>query len=621
MRLLLSTRYGRKAVVVAGLAAILLLALAPFGSRHVFALDPGKAITQYSHDVWGVADGLPQSSVQAILQTRDGYLWLGTREGLARFDGVRFTVCDKRNTRAIKNNVVNALIESRDGSLWVATEGGLNRFKGGELTSYSTADGLSNNFIHAICEGSEGSLWVGTSGGGLNRLKDGAFTVYSTATGLSDDVVFAVYQDRGGSLWVGTNNGLNRFRDATFTAYTTRNGLATDTVWSISETPAGDIWIGTVAGLNRFHGGKFTAYTMRDGLPGDNVFSILAYREGGLWLATYNGLAHFRDGRFTVYTTEQGLVANFVRTVCEGRNGGLWIGTEGGLSRFKDGKFISYTTKDGLAHNRIKALHEDREYEEGAGLGFTLQPRFHQKLWFYALCAACLALTGWGLYRLRVRQVEQRYALLMAERNRLAREMHDTLIQGITGASALLETASMVLPTSPDKAKNYLDKTRHQLRRSLGEARQALWNLRHQTPLQESFATRLHGAVERLMADASVELQFEVHGTPRGLPQAVEDNLLRICQESVANAVAHAGARHILVELHFEPKSARLAVEDDGRGFDISQSAMADNETGVNGHHFGLLGIRERAKDVGGECLVRSAPGEGTEVSVTVPVD
>lgn len=132
-------------------------------------LDPRKSITQYSHDVWQAEDGLPQNSVAAIVQTRDGYIWLATQEGLARFDGVRFTVFGKKNTKEIGHSDIRALHEGRDGSLWIGTGGGgLARLKDGRFTAYTTKEGLSGNIVRSLCEGRDGSLWIGTDGDGLS---------------------------------------------------------------------------------------------------------------------------------------------------------------------------------------------------------------------------------------------------------------------------------------------------------------------------------------------------------------------------------------------------------------------------------------------------------------------
>ena len=195
-------------------------------SLRAMALDPAKAITQYMLDTWETADGLPQNSVQAVVQTHDGYIWLGTQEGLVRFDGVSFKVFDKRNTRELKASRILALFEDR-----------------------------------------EKSLWVGTLGGGLIRFKDGAFTAYTTKEGLCDDIVFTICQDRQGSLWIGTRSGLNRFREGRFETLTSKDGLLRDRVQSLLEDREGNLWIGTYGGgLNVLRDGKMRALTPEAGL-------------------------------------------------------------------------------------------------------------------------------------------------------------------------------------------------------------------------------------------------------------------------------------------------------------------------------------------------------------------
>src|SRR5262249_48634151 len=164
-------------IVAASIITLQLMTLVSTG----FGLDPQKKITQYTHDVWTSETGLPASSVYAIKQTRDGYLWLGTEEGLLRFDGVKFTVFDKNNTEAIKDNIIRTLYEGRDGSLWIGFNGGgVVQLKNGKFTAYTVKEGLSGNYVRAICEDREGSLWISTRDNGLNRLKDGKFTVFTT---------------------------------------------------------------------------------------------------------------------------------------------------------------------------------------------------------------------------------------------------------------------------------------------------------------------------------------------------------------------------------------------------------------------------------------------------------
>ncbi len=369
------------------------------------ALDPSKAITQYAQDVWTAERGLPQNSVTAMAQDREGYLWIGTENGLARFDGVRFTVFDTDNTPELASSVITTLLASHDGSLWIGTNaGGLARYRKGKFSSLRTRDGLSSNVIRALYEDSDGALWVGTEGGGLSRywlgafrtygvkdglpansvfslcgepdgtlwmgtgaglarFKDGSFRVYGRANGLPRDYVKAVYAGQNGELWIGTDGGgLTRKVGENFTTYTTKDGLSSNSVWSISEDGAGTIWVGTIdGGVNRYRDGKISAYTAKQGLPADGIWTTFEDREGSLWIGTRGGgLVRLKDGIFTTFTSREGLASDVVMPVYEDRDGAIWVGTSSGVNRMKDGRITSYTTKDGLADTPIFSIAQDQ---------------------------------------------------------------------------------------------------------------------------------------------------------------------------------------------------------------------------------------------------------------------
>ena len=162
---------------------------------------------------WNTRDGLPQVSVQAVLQTRNGFLWLGTQEGLVRFDGVKFTVFNKKNTPQFRHSDTRALCEGRDGRLWVGTANGLLSYENGVFATHFLNRNPGGDFVSVLFEDAQGTLWIGTSGGGLNRLKNGSFSTFTTREGLSADVVTSVWSDRDGVIWIGTANGLCRMQD------------------------------------------------------------------------------------------------------------------------------------------------------------------------------------------------------------------------------------------------------------------------------------------------------------------------------------------------------------------------------------------------------------------------
>jgi ligand-binding sensor domain-containing protein/signal transduction histidine kinase len=374
-----------------------------------------RVFGRYQQYLWQDQHGLPENAINAITRTRDGYLWLGTFEGVARFDGVRFTVFDHNNTPAVRSNQIVALLEDRAGDLWLGTNGGgLVRRTGNAFRLYTTSDGLPNNFARTLAEDSEGNLWVGTEGGGLACFRNGHFDVYTTKQGLPDNFVHALIADPAGGLWIGTEGGLAHFKDERFTVYTVKDGLPDNRVRALCLDHSGVLWVGTPDGLSRFERGRFVGsglrradvsalyedhdfqlwigtlagglallrmgtfsyYTMEDGLPSDNVLSIYQDPEGDIWIGTEGGVCQLRVGRFSVYAKQDGLPHNGARAVYQDSGGSLWVGTDDGLARFKDGSIKSFTKRDGLSRGSVSSIAEDQVGNLWVGSSGQLR-RFH----------------------------------------------------------------------------------------------------------------------------------------------------------------------------------------------------------------------------------------------------
>jgi PAS domain S-box-containing protein len=368
-------------------------------------LDPSKLVTQYVHDIWTSQNGLPQNSVLAIAQTPDGYLWFGTENGVARFDGVRFVTFDVRNTPALKGNQISALLVDHRGDLWIGIHGGgVTVRRQGAFQNYSNQLGLANDSVSAIYEDSAGNLWVGTDGGGLSRFHNGQAVTYTRKDGLADDAVFSLCGDGEGGIWIGTHAGLSHWADGHFTTktkkdglpsnyiqsvyadragtvwigtnrdglarmdakgistYTTKDGLSNNAIWSLMEDTAGSLWIGTGGGgINRFRGGEFAKFKGKEGLSGDDIWALFQDREGSLWIGSSgDGLNRLRDGTFSTLGALEGLSSDIALPIYQDHEGALWVGTaDAGVNRLKDGKITVFTTRDGLADNRIFSIAED----------------------------------------------------------------------------------------------------------------------------------------------------------------------------------------------------------------------------------------------------------------------
>ncbi len=366
------------------------------------ALDPHKALTQYGIQTWGTDEGLPESWARAIRQTRDGYLWIGTQEGLARFDGVRFTVFDKQTVPQMRSQSILCLLESRDGALWIGTGGGgVLRYEGGAFTAYGKADGLpdddvwslledrqgriwigtatgacrfeggrivaaheggdvlSKKFIVAMCE-ADGAIWFGTDRDGLIRLASDGVRILTTKDGLPDDRIRCLYPEPDGTLWIGTRGGgVGRLKAGTITRFPTAKGawanIGNSAIWRDRN---GSLWVGTRGGgLLRLRGDGFEAVGKKV-LGSDSVSAVLEDREGNLWVGTQGvGLVRLMDGGFVPFGQPEGLADENLLPIIEDREGSLWLGSYGGgLFRFSGGKFTSFTTRDGLSSDVVLSL-------------------------------------------------------------------------------------------------------------------------------------------------------------------------------------------------------------------------------------------------------------------------
>jgi diguanylate cyclase (GGDEF)-like protein len=382
--------------VVRGFLLALLVTLASSAA----ALDPGRAVTQYRRDAWSTREGLPQSSVESMAQTPDGYLWLGTQEGLAQFDGIRITTFDKSNTKALRHNRVTALLVDRRGSLWVGTEGGgLARLRDREWTGLGDL-GVPNPRVRALAEDAQGTVWVGTDQGlvrwqagrfgadpgwdprlrgpilalfaGKDRLfvgtPDGLLALRPGAPkaeeyrGLSTGSVRCLWQDADATIFVGTAGGLFVGAPGETRLLPAKADLPSRVVTAIRRDRNGSLWVGTEsAGLARVSEGAVARLDTSRGLSNDQVLSLLEDREGNLWVGTQDGgVNRLSDGKFKTYSAAEGLAGDIAWPVFGDREGNMWIGTKGGgLSRFRDGRFTTYSTAQGLSSNAVQALAQD----------------------------------------------------------------------------------------------------------------------------------------------------------------------------------------------------------------------------------------------------------------------
>lgn len=318
------------------------------------------ASAQYRFDTFNTDTGLPQNSVSSILQTRDGFLWLTTNDGLVRYDGVHFRVFNAGNRKDLKSSRFSQLFEDREGCLWIITEDWkLIKYQNGIFTNYTTEDGLPDDRVLRI-KAEEGILVVDTIAG-LACWKDGRFIPYNPArshpySGFGHPV-------RSGAVWYFDPTGFHRIEHGRVTTDAKVSGPATSDIKTLHEDQRGELWIGVYRDtLMRFKDGRFINYSQKDGLPEGRINCMLDDRQGNLWLGLANsGLVRFKENKFTRYTTADGLAGDSILCIYEDREGIIWIGTTTGLNRLRDNIITSYSAEDGLSADNTYPICQDRE--------------------------------------------------------------------------------------------------------------------------------------------------------------------------------------------------------------------------------------------------------------------
>jgi signal transduction histidine kinase len=435
-------------------------------------------------------------------------------------------------------------------------------------------------------------------------------------------------------------------------------GLNRTTIHAILDDDLGHLWFATANGIARcdcdMSGGcsHWMEFGQADGLRGREIAtnshpSAWRSRDGWLWFATPKGLVAADPAHFPVNTVPPpvALVRFAADDVDMPLHGAEPLKIQPGHNHFQfDYAGLSYTSPqkvryrymlEGFDHQwteagtrrsayytnipprqytfRVQAANNDGFWnDQGAALGFTLQPHFYQTIWFYILLAILAAALIVLLLRLRLLRAQREFNAVLAERNRIAREVHDTLAQGYVGVSVQLEVVSELLRNhKTDAAVRHLDTTRQHVREGLAEARQSIWALRSQDTGENTLPVKLRRATEQANGNG-IEATFSIFGAYRPMPPGMEREFLRVGQEAIHNVKKHAGAKHLVVQLEYGPAEIALVVRDDGRGFKVTEGA--DSPPG----HYGLTGMRERADAIGGTLEVTSDLGSGTTVRLQV---
>lgn len=605
--------------------------------------------------------GLSTLPIRNVFRDSAGGLWMGTDgQGVAHWQGAETRRYSMK--QGLVNDFVRAFCEDRDGGIWIGTDGGLSRWHGGTFQSFGTQDGLAYGSIRVLLLDREGSLWVATDGG-LSRYRDGKFATDALLDRLRGQKIWALHEDAHGGLWIGTQGaGVFLLENQKLTQYTTKDGLPSNKIQFITEDSRGNLWISGPSGIasvarrdleeSRKSPGQLAVrvYSTSEGLStnqmsgGVQPAGALA-ASGDLWFASTKGAVRIEpdvpyrgspppvlieqvladgaavpagqllrvgpgEGKLEVHYTA-------IRLRSPGRTQfKYWMEgfdrdwTEVGQRR------IAYYTNIPPGDYRFHVVAYERNDPRNTAeqiLNLQWRPHFYQTWWFLALCGMVAMAAAWGGYGLHLRNLRQRFGAVLDERNRLAREMHDTLIQGCIGVSTLLEAASSAQNVSPGMGQELLDRARNEVRATVDEARLAVWNLRQNAGTGHDLVRTLSQLAERIGLESGIPVRFENSGAPLALGAEGERGLMMLAREALQNAVRHAAPKHLSVMLRFEREMVHVEIADDGCGFDLSEAKRSGD------HHYGLIGMRERVAKLGGQLRISSALGQGTQVRISVP--
>jgi signal transduction histidine kinase/ligand-binding sensor domain-containing protein len=566
---------------------------------------------------------------------------------------------------------LKAMTEDHAGRIWAAFEGnGLYCWEEGAWIRFAVPAELTRSGPTAAFSDDRGQIWFGYLDGTIFYLDAGKIRTIS-ANEFSVVGGARIFGGNNGHVWVGGTFGLGFFD-----GYKLRSVLPADaerfgTIVGLEETADGSLWICGEWGVIRIEGDEirkfleipsyrvhYDIFDSFDGLPG-NVEDIPGQPEtsdtkGRLWFVTSKAIAWLdptsvpriipppvsirtviADGKYS--DPRNGLTL-------PAQTGNLQIGY--GAINLSAGERIRYryeldgTDKGwqdagvrrnafytnlgpGIHRFHVSARNVGGDWNQTeAVLTFSIEPAWFQTDWFRAACVCAALLLLWLLYQLRLSQLRHQFSLTLEarvdERTRIARDLHDTLLQSFNALLLRFQAASNLLPAHPDEAKERVDRAIEQASAAISEGRDAVHELRSglltTTDLAQGITTFAEELLEQPSVSVRPDLRVQIEGTPVTLNSIVRDETFRIAAEAVRNAIRHASAKHIEVEIRYDEQQLRVRIRDDGKGID---PAVVDQ-----GHapgHYGLRGMRERAKLVGGSLEVWSEPGSGTEVELTIP--
>jgi signal transduction histidine kinase/ligand-binding sensor domain-containing protein len=609
-------------------------------------------------------------NVLSLMEARDGAIWVGAVAGLRRIHGDRVETID-----GPWNFTVHVLYEGSAGEIWIGTDNGLLRYRDGGFTRISRADQTTGGETSSMYIDRSGTHWVGNIGG-LARLVDGVLHQVVADEGFTGKRVRAIHQDASGTLWFGTyDTGLFMYRDGRFTRFTVREGLPTNGAFRIIEDEQARFWISSNVGIYRVDRASLEAvasgrqrtvtavlYGREDGMASAEANGLgqpsgIRARDGRLWFPTQRGVAIIDPASMTLNTTPPpvtfldisiGGFARAERDRIEIRSGSTefqaryaaltfvrpeqarfkyrmegidpdWV--EAGTDRTARYAALPY----GTFTFRVIAANRDGVWnEEGASVTIAVVPPFYRTTWFLSLMVVLAATTAYGGHRRRLAGIQRKQAVQQAfarqlldsqelDRKRIASELHDGVSQTLV---VIRNWARMGAPSAPDDSPTgkRLGDIAEAASQALGEVRHVVHDLLPLHLERMGFVEAVRDAAARVSDASGITITCRFDAVDRELSTETALRLFRVAQEGLNNVVKHSGATRASIEVTLEPAHVRLTIQDNGKGFDpgdVSPTSAGDG--------FGLVGMAERARMMGGDLTITSAPGRGTTIMISVP--
>ena len=614
---------------------------------------------------FGHRDGLPSGDVVGVFAEQSGRLWAFTLSGVAYLDADRFHLLSPPAGSRMR---IRAAAETTDHSVWLSDPGrGLTQIRNAHIAGTLPWSKFLNRQAWSLEADPDGGLWLGFAQGQIAYYKPGQEPRWFAAPGRSAAVT-DLQRGRDGSLWAATKAGLGRLRGQRLDFFTTANGLPCNGVRALVEDGHGALWLHTDCGLVLIPRAELDSWSAHpeakaairvfdaaDGMRrsvqaiGYSRQAVRA-RDGRLWFVSQDGAAVVNPDRLpsnrvpppvkieeiaagsAVYPAGPGLklppstrelrIQYAAMSFAAPEKVRFRYRLEGFDKDWKDDAGVRQAVYMNLPPHgytfHVIACNNDGVWNRtGASLDFQIEPAFHQTRAFQLLCLLCVAGVVWLGYRVRLRQMRHRMSMQfeaqMQERTRIAREMHDTLLQELNGCALLLEGLAKTAGL-PGVALRHLQEIKQEVLKCAREAREFVWDLRAPTIQEVDLSQALRAAGEQITHGGPVRFHVTVQGQPRPAPVKLQQQLLRIVQEATRNAVRYSRAKEIFMDLvYLESDKIRLSMRDDGCGFDPEEAARASG-------HWGLRTMRERAEQLGGELKIRSSPGHGTSIDIVVPI-